>query len=333
MSAATREPIDFPAEPPTGVASIADDPVFDPARHLALERPQQSLGLAELGYTEAQIAACGCDFAVSSAFRLLSDEGVAALQQVCRQLEAHVVACERIERMMRGGVYRSRFLRGLCLSPDVTQFIGELCGARVAPHAMPHQLGHLNFQPRALGRNVDKWHHDTLALDYVLMVSDPASIEGGEFQYFRGTRDQVQAHRARGEALPAERIVSPHFPGAGYAVLQYGCMVVHRAAPLRSLGERISLVNGYDFVAANAADPTDFQQLRLVDPEPAISIEWLRHRAHRARRQLDAAIAGARLDADPRTLAAELQHSIDELRAAVEQVGCERPEAMSHYGD
>ncbi len=333
MSTARRPAIDFPATPPAGVVPIADDPVFDPARHLDLQRPQQLIGLAELGYDEAEIAACGSDFAVSSAFRLLSDEGVAALQQVCRQLEEHVVACERIERMMRGGVYRSRFLRDLCLSPEVADFIGELCGARVAPHAMPHQLGHLNFQPRALGRNVDKWHHDTLAIDYVLMVTDPAAIDGGEFQYFRGTRGEAQAYRQRGEPLPDGRIVSPHFPGAGYAVLQQGGMVVHRAAPLRALGERITMVNGYDFVAASAADPTDFQQLRLVDPEPAISIEWLRHRAHRTRRQLDAAIAGARLDAEPNQLAAELQHSIDELRAALEQVRCERPLEMAHYGD
>lgn len=38
---------------------------------------------------------------------------------------------------------------------------------------MPVHLGRLNYEPTDLSAAVDKWHHDTISLDYVMMVSDP----------------------------------------------------------------------------------------------------------------------------------------------------------------
>ena len=45
---------------------------------------------------------------------------------------------------------------------------------------MPVQLGHLNYQPSKLEEAVDKWHHDTIPLDYVMMVSDLSLIHISE---------------------------------------------------------------------------------------------------------------------------------------------------------
>ena len=78
--------------------------------------------------------------------------------------------------MVRGGAYQSRFLRDLCLSPDVAEWISEICGAAMVPHSIPHQLGHLNYNPLKLGENVDKWHVDTLRVDYVMFVTDPNAV-------------------------------------------------------------------------------------------------------------------------------------------------------------
>ena len=43
--------IPFPKERPMGYEWFDDEPVFDPARHLALEKPQHIQYLTEFGYT------------------------------------------------------------------------------------------------------------------------------------------------------------------------------------------------------------------------------------------------------------------------------------------
>ena len=131
---------------------------------------------------------------------------------------------------------------------------------------MPHQLGHLNYNPEQAGENVDKWHADTLRIDFVLFVTDPNAIEGGEFEFFRGTTDEVRKLKADGQPLPADRVVAAPIPGPGYAVLQQGNMVVHRAKALSAPGERITLVNGY--VPADMRFPISPASISFISPTP-----------------------------------------------------------------
>jgi hypothetical protein len=58
---------------------------------------------------------------------------------------------------------------------------------------MPLPLGHLNFETPDRGVRVDKWHHDTLPIGFVMMVTDPATLEGGQFEWFRGTKAEAAA--------------------------------------------------------------------------------------------------------------------------------------------
>ena len=60
---------------------------------------------------------------------------------------------------------------------------------------------------------VDKWHHDTIPLDYVMMVSDPARLAGGHFEYFVGTKAEMVDLASRGARPPADRVVRCEFPG------------------------------------------------------------------------------------------------------------------------
>lgn len=39
---------------------------------------------------------------------------------------------------------------------------------------------------------------ERIAVDYVMFVTDPNSVEGGEFQYFFGTRDEMAQLRSEG---------------------------------------------------------------------------------------------------------------------------------------
>lgn len=326
-------PMPLPAVPPPGYARLEREPAFDAGRHLALETPTERLSLADFGYAADEIAGCPAEFAVTSAFRVLSDEGVACLQEVARGLAPYARKIERISRMVRGGVYQSRFLADLCTAPELTEAISEIAGVPVLPHSIPHQLGHLNYNPFDVGENVDKWHTDTLRLDFVLFVTDPTAIAGGEFQYFHGTKHEAAALKKAGAPLPADRIRAPGLPGPGYAVMQQGDMVVHRARGLDAPGERITMVNGYVPAEAGFPDYTRFDQLALADPEPVAASEFARHAAWLARERLAADITRFAFTPDRERLAEDLEAVAQSLTDAARDIRAAGEADMEHFGD
>jgi hypothetical protein len=312
---------------------IADDPVFDPARHLALEMPDFTLSLAELGYGPEIEADTGSPVAATACFRVLSDEGAEAMLHVCKQLEAFTTSNPRIERNTRGGVYRSKFLRDFSLSPDVAHHMSTILQTPLRPIAMGHQLAHLNYAPKLRAGNVDKWHYDTLQVDTVMFVTDPTKVEGGEFQYFRGTRDEMAAIKARGETIPADRIVAPAMPGPGYAVLMQGNYVVHQAKGLKEAGERITLVNGYSYADMSVPDYTAVDQLVFADPANTVGAEYSRHVALRCAHELSELANAPDFNADLQEHAAQLARVKRELDFAIEQLNNAQGGEMRHFGD
>lgn len=326
-------PLPLPTEAPRGFPRLEREPVFDPARHLALEMPEQIIDLADLGYSAEQIADCPSTLGVTTAFRLLSEEGVACLQEVTRVLAPHARTIERISRMVRGGVYQSDFLRDFCQSPEVAEHISALCKTPVLPHSIPHQLGHLNYNPETVGENVDKWHVDTLRLDYVLFVTDPNEIEGGEFQYFHGTKQEMQALTEAGKPLPEDRIRAPRLPGAGYAVLQQGNMIVHRATALKQVGERITLVNGYIPAEIGFPDYTRFDQLYLADPPHVAASEYTRHVAWMGQQMLQSQLTDPGFELARETHAENLEALAHLLTTAALELRRADEAKMEHFGD
>ncbi|MDE0310176.1 MAG: hypothetical protein OXI60_10140 [Acidiferrobacterales bacterium] len=326
-------PIDFPQQLPAGYRYQRETIKFDPDRHLQLEPPEATLQLSDLGYRADEIERCPTAFAVSSAARILSDEGVEVMLETTRRLKRHSVNCERIENMVRGGVYQSEFLRDFCLCTEVTDFLCDIFGTPVAPHTMPLHLGHLNYAPDDLKRSVDKWHHDTLGLDYVLMVSDPTQLQGGEFQYFKGTRHEAQDYADRNEPIPDDRVCTPDFPSAGYAIVLHGNMVVHRATRLTQRAERITLVNGYVPLNCEINDACRFQDLSLVDPHHVLFTEWARHKAWLSVGKLQNLITNMPFTDDKQEITAQLRDAIAEVETAIEDINDDKQAVMIHYGD
>ena len=325
-------PVDFDFCP-EGFSALESEPEFRACSHLALERADQVFRLSDFGYSPKEVSECPSDFAISSVFRILSDEGAACLYEVCKQLEPFASSNSRIERCVRGGVYRSRFLRDLCLSPDVCEFVSELCEAKLLPHTIPHQLGHINFAPKKSGGNVDKWHVDTLRYDYVLFVTDPNKNQGGAFQYFRGTKHEMAKLKQQGAPLPPDKVASAAVPGAGYAVMQQGNMVVHQAKGLDAPGERITMVNGYILQDAFFPDYTRYDQLALADPPHVAAAEYARHAALRGQRMLSQDIANAGFDSSRNSHADRLSAAAKVLQDAAEQIRAEDKTEMEHFGD
>ena len=315
--------VQFPQTQPPGYEWLDDEPPFDPQVHLQLEMPARVVMLTDLGYTEDEIDGKATPLAASDPFRLLSDEGVAVMAETARRLETFVKpAGDRIERMVRGGCYRSRWLRDLCISPEACAHMSAIYGTPVAPHPMPLHLGHLNYAPTAVDVGIDKWHHDTLPLDYVLMVTDPSQVAGGRFEYFVGTKDQAAILAAQGLTPPPERVVAPQFPGAGWAVALHGDMVVHRAGPIHDLCDRTTMVNGYVALDARLQDQSRSVDLLAVDDPNVLYTEWAKFAAWRSKERLGDVIESLDFGADVESVAHELESAVtDVLRAVAEMRG------------
>ena len=320
-------PLSFPRERPPAYEPLADEPAFDPVRHLALEPPRDVWHLSDFGYTAAEIDQCASKVAVAAPFRLLSEQGVAAARAVALSLREASRTSDRTAKYVAGAVYRSRFLRGLCNCTQVSEFLSDIAGCALVPHSMPSQQLYINFAPDELTSAVDTWHVDSIGFDYVLLLSDPRTFEGGRFQFFKGTT--TEAARLLGtdidkltdatvRDLPPERVVTPEFPAAGYAVFQQGNKVLHRATRLTRRAERITMVPGLVARDARCPDPTNNGVIGWG--EPGLVAEFARHKAWLALTKLGELVERIRLDAEPREIRDDLQRSIADVVNAVSTI-------------
>jgi hypothetical protein len=269
-----------------GYEKLASDVLWDPA-YLEFRPPERIYTLDEFGEHAAGPNAFS-PVAVTTPFRFLSDEGVGILQAVCRELEAFARGSDRIPKFVRGGVYRSDFLWGLSTDPALIAWLSELARAPLEAHPVSHHAVHINYAPEDLAKNVDQWHADIVSFDYVLMVSDPRGMKGGRFEYFVGPVEEGKALLERDGELPPERVQSPEFPGPGWAILQQGHRVLHRATRLEERRERITLVGSFFTPHPEIDDPTasTFSRLRNVDGNEIALIETSRYAAVAAARKL-----------------------------------------------
>ena len=323
--------VPFPASQPSGYAWLEGEPPFEPSRHLQLEEPSEILLLTDVGYSAEEISELPTNVACSSPFRVLSDEGAEILLSTARRLrEFCTPAGDRIEHVVRGGCYRSKWLRDLALSEEVSSHLGNIYGIAVAPHPMGHHLGHLNYEPSTIERSIDRWHHDTLPLDYVMPVTDPALVAGGRFEYFVGTKAEAAELAQAGKTPPPERTVAPEFPGPGYAVALHGDMVVHRAGELTALTERISMVNGYVPLDTSGPPQSRHGDLIGIDPDGALWTEWAKFAAWRSHQRLGTLFETLPFTADRERVIAELRESIADVTLAIDEMSAgERP--AEHY--
>ena len=318
----------LPTSRPHAYGHLTEEPTFDPRRHLALEPPARSWSLAEFGYSPAETAQCLTGVAVAGPFRVLSEAGVAAARSVALALQQDRQSSNRTASYLAGGVYRSAFFRDLCNCAELARFLSQVCGCELLPHTMPSQQVYINYAPEDLGKAVDTWHTDSIGFDIVLMLSDPAQFTGGQFQFFRGTMAEAAAlleqrpenlTGAIARDLPEERVVSTPFPAAGYAVLQQGSLVVHRATRLQQRAERITTVIGY--VARNVAAPDPTRDAILGWGEPGVHAEYARHKAWLARTKLDDLIGQLDIEASPAEIKRLLDAAIADARHAIEVLG------------
>jgi hypothetical protein len=319
----------YPETLPPGYAFTIDEPEFDPAIHLQLESPEQVWSLADIGYGSEAMDRFPSAVALTSPARILSPEGVAVAQHVARQLQPYIrhrPDSKRVPAVLRGTTHRSRFIRDLCLSKDITNFFSDMVGTPLMPHTVTHHQGHMNFAPKDLNASVDAWHHDSVAFDWVMMVHDPKTIRGGKFEVFMGTREEGARMVEDGGDPPADRIFTPDFPDAGYACYMQGCAVFHRATRVEEIAWRASLVQSYVARDVRFPDANRFYYTEDpasgVDPNSALErdvseFEWAKHRAWAAKAKLDWFVKNAPYTTDPAQVVAWLEASVADVNDIV----------------
>jgi hypothetical protein len=326
-------PIAFPKTRPPGYEPLDQEPIFDPSRHLALEWPSKIMTLKNFGYDDETIATCPSRLAMTSPFRIMSAEGVSQLHKVSLALKAqrfttNRTGANRLKFNIRGAGYRSSFIRGFVTCPLVEGFLSALAGTPLISHSMPSVQAAINYAPDDVGRTIDPWHVDSVGFVFVMMVTDPRSFEGGEFQYFLGTKPdaagllETTAERLTdgfGDDLPAERLETVAFPAAGYAFFMQGHMLLHRAARLRTAAERITFVPSYVSRDLGYRDPTNTTSMRLWS-DPGMWTELARHKAWVSRSKLDGIITDLPFTSDRAAICSALRAAVADVEKLVQDL-------------
>lgn len=315
----------FPDECPSEYIILEDEPVFDAAIHLNLGQPERIIDLADLGYSSSEIAECPTSFGVSTAFQILSDEGLRIMHDLCTRIYANRnkgagTGKDRLGSYVRGAGYRSTFIRDFCDSPELAAHLFNITGTSLARHSVPAVACGINYAPDDITKAVDNWHVDSVAFDIVLMISDPVQLKGGEFQTFLGTKQEgrtllgISGEEGRDAELPDSRIVTMEFPAAGYGFIQQGNMIFHRACRLTEVCERITMIPSFVVTPSTAKDATNSINMAGWE-DPGIVPELTRHEVWRASARLQKLLSEIRLSNDNDLLVREIDASLEPLIA------------------
>lgn len=322
----------FPNGRPAEYLPLANEPVFVASKHLCLEAPKSSRTLQDLGYTSEDISNCESSFAYCSAFRILSDEGLALMSEVCERIydnrnSSAGTGANRLGSYARGAGYRSKFIKDFCDSPELAEHLSSIANVPLARHSVPAVACGINYAPDDISKAIDTWHVDSVSFDIVMMLSDPATFSGGEFQIFDGTlHEGQQLLDINGEEgvggledigapdrkLPEERILTVPFPAAGYGFLQQGNMIFHRACRLLEKAKRMTMIPSFEVMPISAHDATN--SINMSDwADPGIRPELARHEIWRATARLEKLLGDVRLDDDAHQLASGINNALASL--------------------
>jgi hypothetical protein len=312
----------FPATLPPGFSFVEGEPVFDASRHLALEKSERVVTLAELGYTPQQIGHFPSPIGATSTVRILSDEGIDALQKAIDLTVPRTVKSPAGDTRLYYGSYHSRFMRDLTFSRELTDFLSEIFEAPIAAHTMGGVGVQLNVgeTPNA---EILGWHDDRVSFTAVISMYDPTAVDGGRFEYFLGTREEAREVMKDGE-LPPERVVAPLCP-PGFGALIQGTAVYHRAAPLRSPGYRASFL--LSFVHRDVSYPDlNGDRTYITDQADRLGVggtvnptftEWARHNAWVSRARLGTILEELRWTNDSEFIVEQLKEAIAPVEHAI----------------
>ncbi len=318
---------------PEFVAPVKEDFKFDPKVHLDLTMPEKIWTLEEFGYGADAVKNAHFPIAMTTPFRILNEDGLNALRAAVSNLREYMSTSDRIANFVRGSIFYSPFIRDLCLCTEINDHISKIAGSEILPHPMSLYQGHLNFKPEGVesqAKDVDKWHTDTVALDYVLLLTDPKKFEGGYFEYFQCTKGKAIRSLIRDEGDP--HIIKVEFPRAGYAVLQQGNLVVHRASAVTKGDERTTMVQSFIPGEGEFVDVSKLSDCKSVDRHDILFSEWARYKAYLSKRRLESLINEIPYTQDKDLICMEMRKAIRDVEEAILEISDPSEGRLIHFG-
>ena len=270
--------------------SVAE-PHWDDSKHIDLTQPEFIKTLeGDLRNDPAFVRELPSNYGCCSSFKVMSDEGMSVLDIALAGIEKYSVKSPRIPKVLRGGVFRSKFLNGMGHSAAVLRHVSSLAGCELVYHPMKlHQI-HVNWKPDSDHEiNVDKWHCDTTPFVLILFCTDPSEYSGGTLQYFKGTREEGTALLSAGNGVPAARIINVGLQSKGHGVFMQGWRVFHQVTSVTSGPARTTAV--FSFHPRNVLALEACNHLGLtynqVDPLHILLPDWARFRAWKSLRRIE----------------------------------------------
>ena len=277
------EPSHSREEPTVGLTE--EEMVWSDGKHTQITSPDVIKYLdTHLQTDHVVVEKLATNYGCCSSFRILSDEGIRAMDLAVASIEKYAVSCPRIPKVLRGGTFRSKFLNGMAHSEAVLRHVSQLAGCEMIYHPMKIQQLHINFKPdddSTDKKNIDRWHCDTTPFVLIVFATDPDEYTGGQLQYFEGTREEGMQLLGSGAGLPKNRVLDVGRQSKGYGVFVQGWRVFHQVTPVLSGNARTTLV--YSFQPRNVLALEACQHLsqgyNKVDPLDIFSSDWARYRA------------------------------------------------------
>jgi len=302
---------------------IPNEPKYDPNIHLDLKFPEfittidtETQLFETVRYIDYKLKKTH-KFLYTTPFRVLSEEGQKFLKKLAALDGAkHAQSDNRMPLFLRNLAFRSQFIRDLNHCPVLLKFISNLIGEQIIPHSMPCNYAHTNFGIVGGDRKVDQWHVDSVPFVLILLLTDLTNAVGGELQIVTKPKEIALDILQRTDR--DRNIQNVGFRVMGDGVVMQGCEIFHCVTPvMKAPDTRITIVNSYMQANPFAVDTTKYATFK---GDKTASAEYARHKAWRAKGQLDTLITDLDLNTDKTTIVTQLQNAINELQTAVDAI-------------
>ncbi|RLU81608.1 hypothetical protein CTZ27_32505 [Streptomyces griseocarneus] len=253
----------LPAEPPWRTEYVARD----------VDGPRLTLG--EFGYRPDEIGGWRGrtdDTALAGPLRILTEEGLEHLTEVCANLERAAGDSGFIAtRRLRGADLLSPFVNNMIRDRDFLVTCSRLVGVPLIPHPLRLPTAQINYS-EGQGRRPEivRWHRDGMDYVFTIQLNGHQDYEGGRFTYFQGRTDEFPG------AGPGDgRIREAPCRERGATLFLHGSHIFHAVTPVTA-GHRAVLVISLFCPYFARRDSNTFWHLAGDDGIPATVPGWLR---------------------------------------------------------
>ena len=246
------------------------EPKYDPKIHLVnLDKELEKLNIT-MKDTDGYLS----KLAYTSAFKLLSDEGLYVLKNIIKQNLSNAKSFgvgSRVPMSLRNLGYSSQFIRDFTECPVLLNFLSKCAGKKLKTHTYLSSYSHCNIGIIGSNVPVDQWHCDSVPFVLVILMSDMTGAEGGTLQVIKKPRSQAfKLIKETNNNIDPKDLLDVEYPGQGYAIFMQGSHFAHHVTPVKNAKEpRITMVNSYM--------PEDI----LIPDETRLSVFKNEEQAHR----------------------------------------------------